>query len=108
MSASPAQSAPPQSVDPNVDTFPAPVIRLTLSGSEQCAMVDTGSGLSLISEESCTAVPALASQPISKSFVLVSSVTGHLLDMIGCITALVHIGDVTLSYIFHVAPPVIL
>ncbi|KAL7880767.1 hypothetical protein SRHO_G00030210 [Serrasalmus rhombeus] len=102
MSASPAQLAPPQSLDPNVDTVPAPVIRLTLSGSEQYALIDTGSGLSLITEECCKAVPALASQPIRKSFVLASSVTGHLLDMIGCITALVHIGDVTLSHIFHI------
>ncbi|XP_036416961.1 uncharacterized protein LOC118800904 [Colossoma macropomum] len=66
MSASPAQSAPSQSVDPNVDTFPAPVIRLTLSGSEQYALVDTGSGLVLIAEECCKAIPALASQPIIK------------------------------------------
>ncbi|KAL7838997.1 hypothetical protein SRHO_G00256550 [Serrasalmus rhombeus] len=102
MSASPAQLAPPQSLDPNVDTVPAPVIRLTLSGSEQYALIDTGSGLSLITEECCEAIPALASQPIRKSFVLASSVTGHLLDMIGCITALVHIGDVTLSHIFHI------
>ncbi|KAL7832318.1 hypothetical protein AOLI_G00298660 [Acnodon oligacanthus] len=67
MSAWPAQLAPPQSVDPNVDTFPAPVIRLTLSGSEHYALVDTGSGLSLITEECCKAFPAQASQSIRKA-----------------------------------------
>ncbi|KAL7832299.1 hypothetical protein AOLI_G00298730 [Acnodon oligacanthus] len=103
MSAWPAQLAPPQSVDPNVDTFPAPVIRLTpCSGFEHYALVDTGSGLSLITEECCKAFPALASQPIRKVFVLASSVMGHLLDMIGCIIAFVHIGDVTISHGFHI------
>lgn len=73
-----------------------------LAGTEIYALVDTGSGLSLITDDCRRSIPALASQPIDKSFVLASSVTGQPLDILGSVTALVHVGDDTFSHIFHI------
>ncbi len=64
--------------------------------------MDTGSGLSLITDDCRRSIPALSTQSISKSFVLVSSVTGQLLDILGSVTAPIHIGDVTFTHVFHV------
>lgn len=81
---------------------PTPFIQLTLAATEVHALVDTGSGLSLISDDCRRSIPALATQPICKSFTLASSVTGHFLDVLGTISAPVHIGNVTLPHVFHV------
>lgn len=81
---------------------PTPFIQLTLAATEVHALVDTGSGLSLISDECRRSIPSLTSQPLCKSFTLASSVTGHFLDILGTISAPVHIGDITLPHVFHV------
>ncbi len=47
-------------------TPPTPFIQITLAGTEIYALVDTGSGLSLIADDCRRSIPALASQPISK------------------------------------------
>lgn len=70
---------------------PTPLIQIALAGTELHALVDTGSGLSIITDECRRSIPALSAQPISKSFVITSSVTGHLLDIIGSVTAPIHI-----------------
>lgn len=78
---------------------PTPFIQLTLAGTEIYVLVDTDSGLSLITDECRKSNPSLASQPISKSFVLAFSVTGQPLDILGSITALVHVkGCIIVSY----------
>ncbi len=83
-------------------TPPTPFIQITLAGTEIYALVDTGSGLSLIADDCRRSIPALASQPISKSFVLASSVTGQPLDILGSVAALVHVGDAIFSHTFHI------
>ncbi len=64
-----------------------PCIQIALAGTELHALVDTGSGLSLITDDCRRSIPALSTQSISKSFVLASSVTGQLLDILGSVTA---------------------
>ncbi len=64
--------------------------------------MDAGSGLSLITDDCRRSIPALSTQSISKSFMLASSVTGQLLDILDSVTAPIHIGDVTCSHVFHV------
>ncbi|XP_057191395.1 uncharacterized protein LOC130555303 [Triplophysa rosa] len=81
---------------------PTPFIHIVLAGTELPALVDTGSGLSIITDECRRSIPALSTQPISKSFVMASSVTGQLLDVIGSVTAPIHIGGVKFSHVFHV------
>lgn len=81
---------------------PTPLIQIALASTELHALVNTGSGLSIITDECRRSIPALSAQPISKSFVMASSVTGHLLDIIGSVTAPIHIGDITFSHVFHV------
>lgn len=83
-------------------TPPIPFIQIALAGTELHALVDTGSGLSLITDDCRRSIPVLSTQSISKSFVLASSVTGQQLDILGSVTAPVHIGDVTFSHVFHV------
>ncbi len=83
-------------------TPPTPFIQIALAGTELHALVDTGSGLSLITDYCRRSIPALSTQSINKSFVLASSVTGQLLDILGSVTAPIHIGDVTFTHVFHV------
>ncbi len=83
-------------------TPPTPFIQIALAGTELHALVDTGLGLSLITDDSRRSIPALSTQSISKSFMLASSVTGQLLDILDSVTAPIHIGDVTCSHVFHV------
>lgn len=81
---------------------PTPFIQIALASTELHALVNTGSGLSLITDDCRRSIPALSTQSISKSFVLASSVTGQLLDILGSVIAPIHIGDVTFSHVFHV------
>ena len=72
------------------------------------ALVDTGSGQSLITDctdftDSRKTIPASSTQPNTKSFTLASSVTGNFLDVLGIIFAPIHIGNVMLPHNFHVA-----
>lgn len=84
------------------NTPSTPFIQIALAGTELHALVDTGSGLSLITDDCRKSIPALSTQSISRSFVLASSVTGQPLDILGSVTAPIHIGDVTFSHVFHV------
>lgn len=83
-------------------TPPTPFIQIVLAGTQLHILVDTGSGLSLITDDCHRSIPALSTQSISKSFVLASSVTGQLLDILGSVTALIYVGDFTFSHVFHV------
>lgn len=88
------------------------LVHLTLEGVEVTALLDTGSGISLITERCRQSVPSLRSRPLTKTFVLASSVTGHALDMLGALPVEVHAGGCTFTHTFYVvrsaSSPVIL
>ena len=60
-------------------------------------MLDTGSSISFISEETKMSIPSLAKRPIKKKFVMSQAVTGQSLDTLGMVDITFSLGSHTLQ-----------
>ncbi|KAJ8045567.1 hypothetical protein HOLleu_08601 [Holothuria leucospilota] len=80
-----------------------PYIPITIEDVSVDAFVDTGSDLTLISEELRNTIPSLCKQSKTQPYALGKSVTGDTIDAVGRVTATISIGSNRLLDEFHVA-----
>ncbi|KAJ8035113.1 DNA damage-inducible protein 1 [Holothuria leucospilota] len=80
-----------------------PYIPVTIGDVSVDAFIDTGSYLTILSEELRNTIPSLCKQSTSQPYPLGKSVTGDSIDAVGRVTATVSIGSNRLLDEFHVA-----
>lgn len=80
-------------VTPEDSTVWTPYIKGLIEDQEVSVFLDTGAGLSLISEALHQRIPALKHRPLLKCFQVAHTLTGHQLDILGSLTVTLHLGS---------------
>ena len=76
---------------------PKPFASILVEGTPVLALLDTGSDISIISDDFRMQVPSLRKKPITKQFLNTQSVTGQRMDTLGTIPITLTIGSFTTS-----------
>lgn len=69
-----------------------------VGGTDMHIMLDTGSTISFISEQTKMSIPSLAKRPIKKKFIMSQAVTGQSLDTLGMVDVTFKLGSQTLRH----------
>ena len=83
---------------PHLLPYPGLLLKGLMEDGEVCAFLDTGAGLSLISEH----IPALKHRPLLKTFQTAHTLTGQQLDILGALAVAVCTKPQFLSTDVHV------
>lgn len=80
-------------VTPEDSTVWTPYVKGLIEDQEVSVFLDTGAGLSLISEALRQHIPALGHRPLLKSFQVAHTLTGHQLNILGSLTVTLRLGS---------------
>ena len=81
---------------------PKPFASILIEGTPVLALLDTGSDISIVSDDFRMQVPSLRKKPVTKQFLNTQSVTGQRMDTLGTIPITITVGSFTTSHVVQV------